>query len=147
MQEPSTATSSGALARNEPSTPESGTTPGPSSTTFNLNHTPSESSFLPAYAAVSSTPAARAQAANNNTLFASQRSTADPPWSALVGLDRELHEFTRADPERASTSTSTDSLSTSTCTSHISTHETKIRLKVEDYEDEIRRALLACLHP
>ncbi|KAN0136027.1 hypothetical protein V8E53_006188 [Lactarius tabidus] len=46
--------------RTQPSTPESGTTPDPSSTTFNLNHTPSESSFLPAYAAVSSTPAARA---------------------------------------------------------------------------------------
>ncbi|KAI9432126.1 DASH complex subunit Ask1-domain-containing protein, partial [Lactarius indigo] len=118
MQEPS-ATSSDAhdvVASTTETSSATTTTPGPSSPTFDLNRTPSESSFLPAHAAVSSTPAAataRAQAANNNnnnnsnnnsTFFTTQPSIADPPsWSSLVEsplvrLDRELREFTRADP-------------------------------------------------
>ncbi|KAF8260959.1 hypothetical protein EI94DRAFT_1705912 [Lactarius quietus] len=111
MQEPSGTTSSDAHDDAPSTTDESAssaTTPGPSSTTFNLNRTPSESSFLPAHAAVSSTPAARTaqvQASNDNsTFFTSQTSiSADPSWNALVEsplirLDRELREFTRADP-------------------------------------------------
>jgi hypothetical protein len=146
MQEPSAATSSS--THDEPSTPESASaTPGPSSATFNLNHTPSESSFLPAQAAVSSTPAARAQAAaaaNNSTFFTSQTSGVDPSWSALVEsplvrLDRELREFTHVDPEPTFTTTSTDALSTPMRTPHVSTHielrEPTTRHEI-DYEDE-----------
>ena len=103
------------------------TTPGPTTNTFNLNHTPSESSFLPAQAAVSSTPAGRAQAhaANNSTFFPSSEqsttTTADPTWSALVEsplvrLNRELHEFTRVDPQPTSIS---NTLSTPTRTPRI----------------------------
>jgi hypothetical protein len=148
MQEPSAATSSSSI-HDEPSTPEGApATPGPSSTTFNLNHTPSESSFLPAQAAVSSTPAARAQAAsatNNSAFFTSQTSGADPSWSVLVEsplvrLDRELREFTRADPEPTSTTITTDVLSTPTRTPHVSTRveprEPTTRHEIEDYEDE-----------
>ena len=170
MQEPSAATSS---APDGPATPESASaTPGPSSTAFDLNRTPSESSFLPAHAAVSSTPAAaataRAQAANNNsTFFTSEHSVAaaDPSasWSALVEsplvrLDRELREFTRADPQPASTSTSTstDTLSTPTRTPHISVRAapttttammTMTPHHAEDYEDEDEPTLPAGMSP
>ncbi|KAH9056904.1 DASH complex subunit Ask1-domain-containing protein [Lactarius vividus] len=148
MQEPS-ATSSD--AHDVTSTTESSSsTPGPSSNTFNLNRTPSESSFLPAHAAVSSTPAAataRAQAANS-PFFASQPSMADPSWSALVEsplvrLDRELREFTRADPQPASTSTDSSlplPIPTPTRTPHV---PTRVAVEprdptahYEDYDEE-----------
>ncbi|KAI9459706.1 DASH complex subunit Ask1-domain-containing protein [Lactarius psammicola] len=158
MQEPSATSSS---SHDVTSTSESSSaTPDPNSNTFDLNRTPSESSFLPAHAAVSSTPAAataRAQAANS-TFFTSQPSVADPSWSALVEsplvrLDRELREFTRADPQPASTSTytDTDSLPTPTRTPHVSARvEPRDRSRIagptlsnatttmryEDYEEE-----------
>ncbi|KAH8997142.1 DASH complex subunit Ask1-domain-containing protein [Lactarius hatsudake] len=143
MQEPSSTSSD---AHDVASTPESSSaTPGPSSNTFDLNRTPSESSFLPAHAAVSSTPAAataRAQAANS-TFFASQPSIADPSWSALVEsplvrLDRELREFTRADPQPASTSTDTDTdPPTPTRTPHVSTRVAAApTTPYEDYAEE-----------
>ncbi|KAH9169127.1 hypothetical protein EDB89DRAFT_1987482 [Lactarius sanguifluus] len=144
MQEPSSTSSD---AHDVASTSESSfATPGPSSHTFNPNRTPSENSFLPAHAAVSSTPAAataRAQPANS-TFFASQPSIADPSWSALVEsplvrLDRELREFTRADPQPASTSTDTDTSSppTPTRTPHVSKRVLADRTThYEDYEEE-----------
>ena len=100
----------------------SAATPGPSSNAFDdLNRTPSESSFLPAHAAVSSTPAAAATARANSTFFTSQASVADPSWSAqvespLVRLHRELHDFTRADPQPAASTSTDSSLSLSTPT-------------------------------
>jgi DASH complex subunit ASK1 len=157
MQEPSAATSSS--IHDEPSTPEGASaTPGPSSTTFNLNHTPSESSFLPAQAAVSSTPAARAQAAaaaNNSTFFTSQTSGADPSWSALVEsplvrLDRELREFTRADPEPTSTTITTDVLSTPRAphtSLRASNHANRPRATKSRTTKTKRRYQLTCLHP
>ncbi|KAI0246628.1 hypothetical protein BJV78DRAFT_124399 [Lactifluus subvellereus] len=80
---------------------------------FDPNRTPSEGSFLPSHAAVSSTPAAataRTRGAND-TSFTPQPPIADPSWSAsiespLVRLGRDLREFARADPQPASTSTS-----------------------------------------
>lgn len=165
MQEPSAASTSG--THDESATSEStSATPGPSSTAFDLNRTPSESSFLPAHAAVSSTPAAaasaRAQAAanNNSTFFASEHSVAADPsasWSALVEsplvrLDRELREFTRADPQPASTST--DTLSTPTRTPHLSTRAAPTATTMtmtphhgEDYEDEDEPTLPAGMSP
>ncbi|KAH8992964.1 DASH complex subunit Ask1-domain-containing protein [Lactarius akahatsu] len=143
MQEPSSSSDDHDVV----STPESSSaTPGPSSNTFDLNRTPSESSFLPAHAAVSSTPAAataRAQA-SNSTFFASQPSIADPSWSALVEsplvrLDRELREFTRADPEPASTSIDTDtSPPTPTRTPHVPTRVLADRTPhyAEGYDEE-----------
>ncbi len=81
--------------------------------TFNPNRTPSESSFFPAQAAVSSTPAAtvaRTRGANDASFTPLPPGT-DPSWgisleSPLVRLDRELREFARADPQPASTSAS-----------------------------------------
>lgn len=83
--------------------------------TFNPNRTPSETSFVPAQAAVSSTPAAtvaRTRGAND-TPFTPLPPGTDPSWgmsleSPLVRLDRELREFVRADPQPASTSASSD---------------------------------------
>jgi DASH complex subunit ASK1 len=83
--------------------------------TFNPNRTPSESSFVPAQAAVSSTPAATAARTRvaNDTSFTPLPPGTDPSWgmsleSPLVRLDRELREFGRADPQPASTSASID---------------------------------------
>jgi DASH complex subunit ASK1 len=83
--------------------------------TFNPDRTPSESSFVPAQAAVSSTPAAtvaRTRGANDASFTPLSPGT-DPSWgmsleSPLVRLDRELREFARADPQPASTSPSSD---------------------------------------
>ncbi|KAH9009780.1 hypothetical protein EDB84DRAFT_1163408, partial [Lactarius hengduanensis] len=115
----------------------------------------SESSFLPAHAAVSSTPAAataRAQAANS-TFFASQPSLADPSWSALVEsplvrLDRELREFTRADPEPASSSTDS-SPPTPTRTPHVPTRVPAARTPryAEDYDDNEEPTLPVGMSP
>lgn len=83
--------------------------------TFNPNRTPSESSFVPAQAAVSSTPAATAARTRGaiDTSFTPPPPGTDPSWgmsleSPLVRLDRELREFARADPQPASTSASID---------------------------------------
>ena len=83
--------------------------------TFDPNRTPSESSFVPAQAAVSSTPAATAARTRgaNDTSLTPLPPGADPSWgmsleSPLVRLDRELREFGRADPQPASTSASID---------------------------------------
>jgi DASH complex subunit ASK1 len=83
--------------------------------TFNPNRTPSESSFVPAQAAVSSTPAATAARTRrtDDTSFTPLPPGTDPSWgmsleSPLVRLDRELREFARADPQPASTSASID---------------------------------------
>lgn len=83
--------------------------------TFDPNRTPSETSFVPAQAAVSSTPAAtvaRTLGANDASFTPLPPGT-DPSWgmsleSPLVRLDRELREFARADPQPASTSASSD---------------------------------------
>jgi DASH complex subunit ASK1 len=83
--------------------------------TFNPDRTPSESSFVPAQAAVSSTPAATVARTReaNNAPFTPLPPGTDPSWgmsleSPLVRLDRELREFARADPQPASTSPSSD---------------------------------------
>ena len=83
--------------------------------TFNPDRTPSESSFVPAQAAVSSTPAATAARTrrSDDTSFTPLPPGTDPSWgvsleSPLVRLDRELREFARADPQPASTSASID---------------------------------------
>lgn len=89
--------------------------PGSNTDTFNPDHTPSETSFIPAQAAVSSTPAAtvaRTRGANDASSTPLPPGT-DPSWgmsleSPLVRLDRELREFARADPQPASTSASSD---------------------------------------
>jgi len=83
--------------------------------TFNPDRTPSDSSFIPAHAAVSSTPAAataRTQGANDTSSTPLPPVT-EPSWhvsieSPLVRLNRELRDFARADPQPASTSTSMD---------------------------------------
>ena len=83
--------------------------------TFNPDRTPSETSFVPAQAAVSSTPAAtvaRTWGANDPSFTPLPPGT-DPSWgmsleSPLTRLDRELREFGRADPQPASTSASSD---------------------------------------
>ncbi|KAI0296318.1 DASH complex subunit Ask1-domain-containing protein [Multifurca ochricompacta] len=76
-----------------------------SNNTFDPNRTPSESSFLPAHAAISSTPAAavaRTRRTTNDTSFTPQPLiiTDDPSWdpsieSPLVRLDRDLRELAR----------------------------------------------------
>ncbi|KAI0279408.1 hypothetical protein BGY98DRAFT_933197 [Russula aff. rugulosa BPL654] len=82
--------------------------------TFNPNRTPSETSFVPAQAAVSSTPAATvARTRGANDASTPLPPGTDPSWgmsleSPLVRLDRELREFARADPLPASTSASSD---------------------------------------
>ncbi|KAN0136026.1 hypothetical protein V8E53_006187 [Lactarius tabidus] len=76
------------------------------------------------------------------TLFISQTSAVDPSWSTLVEsplvrLDRELPEFIRADPEPASTPTTTSAPSISTGTPHVSTSvKPTTRHEIEDCEDE-----------
>ena len=86
--------------------------------TFNPNRTPSETSFVPAQAAVSSTPAAMAARSRgaNDTSFTPLPPGTDSSWdipleSPLVRLDRELREFARVDPQPASTSASIDLIS------------------------------------
>ncbi|KAI0056665.1 hypothetical protein BV25DRAFT_1920804 [Artomyces pyxidatus] len=71
---------------------------------FDPNQTPSESSFLPGQAAVSSTPAttSRHRSQNPHDSFTTQGS--DPSWTAslespLVRLDRELQDFARDDQQ------------------------------------------------
>ncbi|KAH9984074.1 hypothetical protein BJV74DRAFT_590288 [Russula compacta] len=93
-------------------------TSGSSANTFDPNRTPSESSFIPAHAAVSSTPAAMAARTvrENYSSFTTRPPTTDPSWgmsieSPLIRLDRELRDFARADPQPASTSASVDLLS------------------------------------
>ena len=86
-----------------------------SANTFDPNHTPSDSSFIPAHAAVSSTPAAATARTRetNDTSSTPLPPIAEPSWgmsmeSPLVRLDRELRDFARADPQPASTSASID---------------------------------------
>ncbi|KAI0275487.1 hypothetical protein BC834DRAFT_52771 [Gloeopeniophorella convolvens] len=96
--------------RNTLDTEQSPSTLDPSlDATFDPNRTPSESSFLPAHAAVSSTPAAAAGRTwgTNNTSFTPQPPAGDPSWNAslespLVRLDRELREFAQSEPRPAS---------------------------------------------
>lgn len=90
-------------------------TSGSSANTFDPNRTPSDSSFIPAHAAVSSTPAAAtARTRETNEISSTPLPPiSEPSWgmsieSPLVRLDRELRDFARADPQPASTSTSTD---------------------------------------
>lgn len=86
---------------------------GFSADTFNPNRTPSETSFVPAQAAVSSTPAATVARTRGTNDTSTLPPGTDPSWgmsleSPLVRLERELCEFARADPQPASTSTSSD---------------------------------------
>jgi len=90
-------------------------TSGSSANTFDPNRTPSDSSFIPAHAAVSSTPAAATARIRemDDTSPAPLHPVAEPSWgmsieSPLVRLDRELRDFARADPQPASTSASID---------------------------------------
>ncbi|THH04280.1 hypothetical protein EW146_g10216 [Bondarzewia mesenterica] len=102
-QQPEDDTNSSAVAS------ESASASTHDSTSFDPSRTPSDSSFLPGQAAISSTPAtaSRHRAQNSHDTFTTQNS--DPSWnpsleSPLVRLDRDLQDFARDEQQPVSES-------------------------------------------